>query len=145
MVRRLATVAAAALGVGLALVLVGFTVGQRASIGYCGDQVGVSYEYLGNTSGFLSLPNAPMPAYCVSERVPLGAGFDLYLSLHSSDHTYTHVVRGISVESPYGLGTISPAVPMTIGPGMNLTFELGLTAPTTPGDFGSPVAVVAVA
>ena len=108
----------------------------KISVAYCGGEVGIGqFEYTGNASGFMSGSYGPMPAYCEVGAVAAGSDLTLALFLHSSDTGSPHTIESIVAEPPFRLVGLAPAVPATIPPGGNASFQGTLQAPASSGSY----------
>ena len=137
-----ATVAVACLLVTtLGYVAFGSAVTRTDTIGVCDDSVyAISFVYQGNASGFLwpTFTGEVSPGACEGETVQVGGSVSVIAFVHSSDTTSSHEITSLVVAPPFKLASLQPTVPSTIAAGGNLTFQVSVIVPPTPGEYGAP-------
>jgi hypothetical protein len=117
---------------------------KSVTMSWCSFVLSASFRYVGNTTGFLSDWYGEVPLDCTSESVFPGSSLNLTLFVHSSDPRGAHQLLQVTVETPFALVGLTPGVPQSISPGGNVSFAALVEAPSAPGSYGGPNAIVTV-
>lgn len=108
----------------------------------CGGTLAATFQYVGNSSGFLSDGYGLVPGYCEGYALAPGGTLAVGLFVHSSDPGTSHALLHVSLLGPFSLRGLAPGLPTEVAHGGNVSFTVTVGLPGTPGTYPGPTAVV---